>query len=88
MNGGYQVEYPTKEEQAAADPFAGRGLFLPMDARGDVALAALEEAARGIVPACALNGRGVWVDAGSPAVNREQLLKAWEERNNHAQSSI
>jgi hypothetical protein len=87
MNGGYQVEYPTKEEQAAADPFAGRGLFLPMDARGDVALAALEEAAGGIVPACALDGLGVWVDTGSPAVDRERLLRAWEEKDDHAQAT-
>lgn len=80
MTGAYAVHELTEDEQVASDPFSRRGLFLPMKARGDVILAALEKAAGGIVPACAFDGRGVWVDAGSPGVDREQLLKAWEGR--------
>jgi hypothetical protein len=78
MNGGYLVHGLTEEEQVASDPFGGRGLFLPMEARGDVILAALERAAGAVVPACALDGHGVWVDTGAPQVDCVKLITAWE----------
>lgn len=82
--GGYLMQPLTEDEQAASDPFSGRGLFLPMQERGDVILAALEEAAGAVVPACAFGGYGVWVDTGSPAVDGGRLLAAWEGRRNGA----
>jgi hypothetical protein len=81
--GAYTVEGLTEEEQVASDPFRGRGLFLPMEARGDVILAELERVAGAIVPACAFDNHGVWVDTGSPRVDGGKLQKAWSDAGAH-----
>lgn len=76
----YQVTEATPEEVASADPFEGRGAFLPMDASADGILRELEAAFAAVLPAVAIPGRGAWVDAGGIGIDPREIARAWSSR--------
>jgi hypothetical protein len=73
----YGMQMRDGNQMAADDPFAGRGIFLPLDAQAEVQLRALENAF-GVIPATAWPGRGVWIDSAVLSITKDEALALWE----------
>lgn len=78
MSAAYRMQEFSREEMAAADPFAGRGVFLA--APGASSAEMLERLASCLgatVPAAAWDGIGVWADPGSSGMNAAHVRDQW-----------
>lgn len=75
----YLIEEETTESVAAADPFEGRGLFLPAAENGLEILARLEREFGRIVPAAIVSGNGAWLDATDLSSADRVIASRWQE---------
>lgn len=68
----------SREEMAAADPYGGRGVFLPApgESSGTILLR-LGERMGAVVPAVAWDGIGAWVDQGSCGMSAAIICDRW-----------
>lgn len=74
----YRMQEVPREEMAAADPFEGRGVFLPAPGvKSQEALSRLATCLDAVVPAVAWDGIGVWMDPGSSGMNAAIVRDRW-----------
>lgn len=72
------MQEASREEMAAADPFEGRGVFLPAPGSSSGQMLARLAACLGsVVPAAAWDGLGVWADPGSSGMNAADVCDLW-----------